>query len=121
MCLFLMFAGCGGNSFNPPLSEVNGRVTLDDVPLPDAIITFVPNDGPSSGGFTDQDGRFNLLFKNGQPGAMIGVHSVRISTDINGTFLPENEKVPAKYNSESTLTVEVKEGLNSIPFHLTTE
>lgn len=127
--VILMFAvailpGCRGSDA-PPLGEVEGTVTLDGQPLADARISFYPQEGGrSSEAVTDASGHYVLRYTDAA-GAKVGVHKVSISTfeesrqEDDGSKIPGvPEKVPAKYNTESTLTQEVKSGKQTINFDL---
>lgn len=123
--LISIAVGCSGSeSYNPELGNVTGTVTLDGKPLPAAVVTFIPKVDPSvklapvSGAVTDSNGKYTLKFKNGKDGALPGTHSIQISTDLEGTKDPANEKVPRKYNTRTTLTEIVKLGENTIDFDL---
>jgi hypothetical protein len=121
---FCSLNGCGTGG--PALGQVEGTVTLDGVPLPGARVIFSPVDGGrSSMGVTDGSGHYELEFAAGSKGAMVGKHRVTISTfeagekDDSGQlvgFVPE--RVPAKYNTNTTLEVEVKRGHQVIDFPL---
>jgi hypothetical protein len=80
----VLFVGC-----HREVVPVSGRVTLDGKPLPNAVVTFQPLSKKGaqqpavtgSVGRTDADGRFALrVVSPEQPGAMIGPHTVTIST-----------------------------------------
>lgn len=89
--LVALAAGCDPNDFHAV--PVSGRVTLDDKPLPDAVVTFQPQavsgaaaSGPGSYGRTDADGRFSLrVATDDTPGAVVGKHIVTISVAKPGT------------------------------------
>ena len=73
LCLFL--AGCG--TPGPELQPVKGRVLKGGEPLKGVSVTFSPvNPGPSSGGITDDEGKFVLLCQSGRAGAVVGKHKV---------------------------------------------
>ena len=117
----LLVGGCGG-SFD--VAPVTGTVTLDGQPLASAEVTFQPQDGRPSTGLTDQQGRYELVYSRDSKGAMIGSHTVRITTptvDDDGNPLPDASPLPAKYNIESTLTAQVAAGSNTIDFPLTSD
>jgi hypothetical protein len=123
--LLVVMGGCGGAS-GPALAPVTGRVTLDGQPLRGAQIMFQPEatGGSPSYGATDQDGRYELGFKRGVKGAMIGNHSVRVdlSREVAG---PEGKIIrpkplPPRYNANTELRAEVKpDEDNEIDFELT--
>jgi hypothetical protein len=120
-----MFAGCG--SSGPNLATVSGRVTLDGDPVSSAMVMFQPDaSGSPSYGATDQDGRYELGYKRGQQGAMIGRHTVRIEAEKviagpNGEPMKRPKPVPSRYSTTSELKREVKPGQNVINFELTTK
>jgi len=106
-------AGCGSGSGVAPVS---GTVTLDGTPLVDALVSFYPEEGRLSTGKTDSSGHYELVYTNDQMGAKVGKHTVKITTAVvegEGGGKPPKEKVPAKYNTESQLTVDVTSGSNS--------
>ena len=113
----LGLAGCG--SSGPDLLNVTGTVTMDEKPLPDAWVQFVPQttDGryarPSSG-MTDEDGYYELEYSTSRTGTLPGQYIVSIMTgrgadnDATGNPVPAvPETVPMAYNYESELTAEV--------------
>lgn len=115
LCLFVasLSAGCG--SKGPKIAYVTGRVTMDGKPLADATVVFIPEDGRPAGATTDEDGNYVLNFSGGRKGALPGLSTVRIMTmrdaseDENGKPIPgRRETVPAKYNTDTTLTFDVQ-------------
>lgn len=132
LCLFWLIgacflAGCRGRSDRPKLGSVTGTVFMDDKPLPEVWVMFNPTGGGrTSTARTDKDGKYELMYLEGVKGANIGTHKVVVMTyhedeieemKIN-TGKPVKEPIPAKYNSKTTLTEEVKEGNNVIDIHL---
>jgi len=117
----LLCAGCGSSEKPLDLGEVKGTVTLDGQPLAKARVSFNPEKGPSSAAITDETGKYVLINKTGKPGAMVGNHKVEISTDLDGTNLPKNEKVPPQYNRATTLTATIVKGPNTVDFDLTSK
>lgn len=144
----LVLAGCG-DSLNT--GEVTGTVTLDGEPLDNAIVTFSPEaGGPSAIGRTDAQGNYEL-YRRGDPGAMVGTHKVRVTSvqEADAEEVPEEaeassdsdaymqqamgtrpsaynmaasqEKIPAKYNQDTTLVETVESGDNVINFDLTSD
>jgi hypothetical protein len=115
--------GCGSGKNAP----VSGRVTLNDKPLPGAIVSFQPiareGEGIDAGGVgstgkTDANGEFTLTSATGKPGACVGEHRVVISvlTTKEGDDTrrrggpPQVETVPSRYNSQTELKFEVPSG-----------
>jgi hypothetical protein len=117
--LLVLLPGCekGG----PELAPVSGRITLDGKPLDPADILFQPDGSkPPSFGRTNQDGRYELVYKRGVKGAWVGPHTVRIMVVTEQTHGPQ--LVPPRYNTESELRVEVAPDTeNEFNFDLTTE
>src|ERR1700750_2187965 len=104
--LLVAWVGCGGS--NSTVAPVHGRVTLDGQPLPIAGVSFHSADHGTSGGVTDKDGNYELVYQRGAKGAPIGTNSVSILEDTLRTH--QAQRVPIRYNQESELTFEVKPG-----------
>jgi hypothetical protein len=130
-----MMAGCSGTPqmdySQVSLVSAHGVVTLDGQPLPAAVVIFESADGQFSYAMTSSHGEYELQFDSHQPGVTPGPKTVRISTtrkllglnasegaeagEANeenkgqtlGPSSPAAERVPAKYNGQSELTVEV--------------
>jgi hypothetical protein len=103
--VFAVLAGC--EKSGPELAPVRGRVTLDGRPLATADVMFQPEGGERpSIGRTAADGRYELGYKRGVPGAIVGPHKVAIALVTEITRGPQI--VPPRYNTESELRVEVE-------------
>jgi hypothetical protein len=114
----MTFAGCAETG--PELAPVTGRITLDGNPLVKADIVFQPDDSrPPSAGRTDADGRYQLAYKRGVMGGTVGSNTVQITISSDVVANPPN--IPARYNTESELTREVKSDPNQFNFDLTTD
>jgi hypothetical protein len=108
------FAGCGQGD-RPQLGTVQGVVTLDGKPLPNAAVRFLPVVPlRASMSMTDPAGRYELVYIRDIMGAAVGDHRVEITTEGAGT----QEKLPAEYHSKTTLTAKVEPGGNEINFDL---
>jgi hypothetical protein len=107
--------GCGGGG--PQVAPVTGRVTLDGRPLEHADVTFQPDGArrPSIGR-TDAGGRYELAYKRGEPGAIVGEHTVRIY--VSPELVANPPRIPARYDTESELRVEVQDDENVFNFDL---
>jgi DNA-directed RNA polymerase subunit M/transcription elongation factor TFIIS len=113
---YMMSSMMGSGTKYPPLGRVTGKVTLDGVPVPSAMVSFQPMaEGPKadtkiagSAGVTDKEGHYELFYVEGVRGAVVGKHSVQIRalSDVGV------EMIPGKYNSNTTLISEVKPGTN---------
>lgn len=120
LCFFLIGCG-GGQSPLPKLVQGTGTVTLDGKPLDGATITFNPKEGGASFAFTDQDGKFTLMFNKDTPGVIPGKHIIKIVKEKNPD-VPGTNLVPAKYSDKSKLTADVKnEEPNEFQFDLTSK
>ncbi len=94
------------------LTEVTGVVTMDGEPLSGATVSMLPA-GSFSGSYgkTDASGNYRMMYTSEKSGVMPGEKVVRVSTADLGPESPRGaERVPAKYNSKSTLTVTIPEG-----------
>ncbi|RCS43239.1 carboxypeptidase regulatory-like domain-containing protein [Bremerella cremea] len=120
----LFLTGCSASS---GLGDVTGVVTLDGAPLSQAIIFFKPEaEGATAFGRTDENGRYQLTYVGNRQGTLPGVNKVRITTrqeteNEAGRIVWTKEKVPAKYNEETTLIVDVKPGKSTHNFELTSK
>jgi hypothetical protein len=135
----------GGCNSGPPTGDVSGTVTMDGQPVTNAIVTFVPqNGGQNAIGKTDDSGKYEL-YRRGDRGALLGPHTVVITTvqepsgpveeisSDSDEYLKQatggnrsdydraivKEPIPARYNKQSTLNAEVVKGQNTFDFALT--
>lgn len=121
LSLVLMIAlspvGCGGG---PELGIVTGTVTLDGQPVPNAFVVFTPKGpGRPSQTKTDTEGRFSLKFNGAREGALVGNHSVTVSTaDVTDDGRNVKEVIPAAYNRQGSIDVTVEPGDNVIKLEL---
>jgi hypothetical protein len=126
LSLTLAMTGCSRKLDDLPREPVAGTVTMDNQPLPEAVIQFYPQ-GESSATSTGanaeiKDGRFSIPRESG---LVPGTYKVSIShaelTDIdakgkNRRSTPTRskklgpEQIPARYNAKSELKVEIKSG-----------
>ncbi|WP_437192969.1 hypothetical protein [Planctomicrobium sp. SH527] len=113
----VVLLGCGSASDGPKLGEVAGTVNFDGKPLPGAEILFLPEVGRGSAGFTDSSGKYILRYSENQNGAVVGSHSVRITTKLPDDKT-KSEILPEKYHSKSELSFQVKAGPNVADFEL---
>lgn len=121
--------GCGES--NPyQHSPVSGVITLDDKPLSNAFVNFQPNGGLGSTAITDSEGKYSLTTIDGEEGAVVGQHRVSIysvhnqetsDSDVDPPNAPK-ERVPRRYNYQTTLTLEVSsEGTKEADWKLSTK
>lgn len=118
--------GCGGGPDLPDMGTVTGTVTLDGKPLPGVQVGFEPEgvpEGRPSMATTDEQGNYELSYNAETKGAIVGTHTVRVTTpqdapDPMGTF---KDPIPPKFNRASTLKKEVVAGENTINLELTSK
>ncbi len=133
----MLSCGCGG----PPrpdyssldLGDARGQVTLDGEPLAGALVLFEAQDLSFSHARTDDNGRYRLMFNSEQAGVSRGLKTVRIWSSRTLPGLDEAageegedpdmqpkqpERVPARYNVRSTLTVTVEDDSQTFDFDL---
>ncbi|MGD9857791.1 MAG: hypothetical protein AB7U20_22840 [Planctomycetaceae bacterium] len=120
--LLCVSAGCDRPSDQPNLAPVTGVVTLDNQPLAGKDVIFAPEGGRPSIGTTSELGEYKLMYTNKWEGAIVGPHKVTVSTPVPAREGdPYEENIPTRYNIDSTLTAEVKDGKNVIDFELTSD
>jgi hypothetical protein len=110
----VLFLAC--RQRGPELGNVQGTITLDNRPLALATVIFEPKTGGrASKAITDQKGHYILVYLRDMPGTQIGSHIVKIFT---ATENDPKERIPARYNKKTTLSVEVGAGTNEHDFNL---
>jgi len=135
--LVVALSGCGGGKFAP----ASGVVYLDEKPYPRAVVVFQPvgskddqTPGRGSSAYTDENGRFVLKGVDGETGAIVGRHLVRIMTKGNDVITqnPETgsedgppagkwtvDPIPPEWNSASTVEVDIPPGgTDSLKFEI---
>ena len=126
-------AGCGGGD-GLDRQSVTGTVTLDGQPLETGLITFDPASATAETSSATEivDGTYAF---NSQNGPVPGTYRVVINSSggesieppagqaPGDTYLPPpEEKIPQKYNSNTTLTATVESGSSEpINFELTSD
>ncbi|MEZ6126389.1 MAG: hypothetical protein R3C49_24965 [Planctomycetaceae bacterium] len=120
----LTTAGCGGDT--PPIGFVSGTIKLNGQPLEGANVEFTPANGRGSVAVTDAEGKYILKYTNTVDGALVGQHTVRISTGVAGSASNEGgdspagkpERIPPAYNSQSEVKADVKSGSNTFDYDI---
>ncbi|WP_131818485.1 carboxypeptidase-like regulatory domain-containing protein [Planctopirus hydrillae] len=117
----ITISGCG-TSDTPVLAPVSGKVTREGEPVSDAMVIFTPAKGSASSGTTDSQGRFELRYFDGQVGAAVGSHRVKVTTGNPGKPLqPGDPPRPMLEPPEDILmpeAFEVRVGENSFQLPL---
>lgn len=88
----VLIGGCGEGGGGVPLVPVTGKVVQGGQPVTGADVMFMPQGGAPSSGKTGADGRFELTFNDGRPGAIAGKHHVLISIPGPETPAPTGEE-----------------------------
>jgi hypothetical protein len=114
----LVWTGCGGPIDDLPRESVWGKVSFDGKPLATGAIQFLPDSGPgeTQAGAMIRSGSYDIPR---QEGPVPGTYRVVITSAVGAAALaglpgrelpPPKELIPAKYNTKSDLTAEVKKG-----------
>lgn len=136
--------GCGGLR----LGKVSGRITVDGEPVPDGVVMFYPEAGPTAVGEIRPDGTYSLTTQKQGDGAVVGTHRVTIqATKVGPGSMVEPKNideelqiarkgpgkgqkwlvpgkvdwvVPEKYSrlQTTTLTARVASGSNTLNFDI---
>lgn len=114
-------AGCS-SSAGPKLYPVSGKVTFEGEPVKEGRITFKVG-GTAGKGYSAEikDGAYSAQIEPGK--AVVEVTASRLIPGkfdtSNGTKEPVGEMyIPAKYNSATKLSAEIKPQSNDVPFDL---
>jgi hypothetical protein len=116
--------GCGGGSGPGGRLGVSGSVSYKGQPVDQGSIEFIPiGGGKSQQGAAIQGGKYSIPAKQG---LLPGKYGVKISSlegggaaEPGGLPGPEpKERLPAKYNTKSTLEREIKAGQTTQDFNL---
>jgi hypothetical protein len=117
-------SGCGGGEEIPDLYTVTGTVTYQGQPVPNADVVFIPDGKPDpkkpapprAYGKTDEKGKYELLFLDGEEGAPAGKYKVVVTAykpygPDDDTETKPQSLIPEKYSStaSSGITKEVKD------------
>jgi hypothetical protein len=124
--LLIGIAGCGyGAKSRVP---VQGKVVFQGAPVDDGVITFVPTTGEGTkAGGPIKDGKYSLpagegptpgtyrveITWNKKTGKMIGTPG-----DADVKMAETAQVIPTQYNSNSTLTADIKAQANTVDFDL---
>jgi hypothetical protein len=125
----LAAGGCGGDS-KVRRYPVNGSVNVDGKPAAGVMLIFCPTDGPPEvqklrpSGFTDADGKFQLMSITPNDGAPAAHYKVLVqwptgSTTPNaaGMIGGGQDRLKGRYMNleKSPFTVDIKPGTNDLP------
>ena len=129
LCCLLAFAAAwaAGCSSGLPYGDVQGEVTLDNQPLSEGIVRFVPVDGKTptasalieGGKFSERVpiGRHRVEISSPRlPKGLTSSKQMKRGTVDEGSAL--EELLPERYNVRSELKAEVNKGTNEVRFDL---
>jgi hypothetical protein len=119
--------GCSGSTDDLPRQPIAGRVLWSGQPLPHGMIMFYPEELSTkehervASGNRIVNGWFSITRDRGPvPGRYTvsvssekeEVHRSRIEREASpgNAPIPEKEKIPARFNSDTVLEIEIKEG-----------
>lgn len=99
--MFLLFysTGCSSKEPGPELTPTTGTVLLNEEPLVNADLVFIPLEGtPGVGGQarTKEAGEFEVIYSRGGEGLPVGTYRVAVSYRLmpDGTPVPEGDTTP---------------------------
>ena len=115
ICLCWCLTGCGDSV---PMGEVSGQVTVDGKPANRGSVAFTPVDGAGpSAGAEIHDGKYSAMVFLGKNKVEIRVPKVVGKQKLYDT--PDSpvqdlleEVLPAKYNDQTELEIDVQKGKN---------
>ena len=119
--------GCWRSSI--PMGRVSGHVTVEGQPATGGVVYFVPERGPSAAGRIDARGAYSLRSRVEGDGVVVGRQRVYFGPAVAPpdpskpmVFVPPAPPTfpPLQYLSPETsgLTVEVRDGSNTLDFDL---
>ncbi len=132
----LSLPGCGGAQATIDRQPVSGKITLDGTPLDQGAIRFEPfadTKPRTTAGSPIQNGNYDIPKAGGLPPGkyMVSITSSEagppLPTDpaeamnAAGKMQPKPERIPARYNQNTELVVEIKSGSNQHDFPLTSK
>ena len=120
-----VLVGCGSEDTGPELYTVKGTVTFDGSPVEEGRIQFRKAEGDQKAYSTEiKAGNYSVQMEAGK--ATVEITASRPKPGEFDTSNPDDPPqpigemyIPAQYNSETTLTADIKPSSdNSIPFEL---
>jgi len=98
--LLLLALGCGPN-LPYPVVPLSGTVTYQGTPVPGLPIFFMPTEGRDSNGFSDENGRFTMIYTARVDGVQTGRGTFFVELSPGDGRLYDNrellETIAAKY------------------------
>jgi hypothetical protein len=117
----LVGTGC---SQGPATGTVTGEVTLDGKPVSKGHLQFTPVDGQGqTGGAFIENGKFSAQIPVAK--MKVAIHAPKVVGKRKAYDTPESpwedevaEALPARYNINSDLTLDVKRGIQEVKYDL---
>jgi hypothetical protein len=122
LIVLVFVLGCGGSSVPKEYSgapSVSGTVTMDQTALVSVNVSFENSDGGPFQTVTNAAGKYTFEYGDATP--PLGKYLVRITDAARSESADDDSEepaLPARYNSETELVVDVLAGENSIDFPL---
>jgi hypothetical protein len=119
LTVLALASGCGGQA---DMYDISGKVTLDGKDVADGDITFLSDDKQfGSDGAKIKDGAYTAKVHKGKK--KVEIHAVR---EVPGKKGPMGEPameeyIPEKYNTNTTLEIEVGPGKTTHDFAMTSK
>lgn len=139
LALLLTISACSSSDEGPELMEAYGTVTVDGVPESYLKVSFISPEGITHG-LTDANGEYTIRFNDTRSGTFPGANRVSIERvspseyeDVGDLEEDEDEfeeriesemsgqRLPARFNDDTELTVEVTAEGAPYDFELITE
>ena len=126
VALLLSFVGCEGAAPSFDRAAVSGTVTANGEPLPAGSVRFIPTEA-NQGQMVFAPIKEGAYALSANEGPAVGRCRVEITAmrktgeteEVDGVKQEiEEQYIPAKYNIESSLFVEIKPGANQHDFEL---
>jgi hypothetical protein len=121
--VLIILAGCGEST----IGVVSGTVTVDGLPAKEGSIAFFPVDRKSAtAGAEIREGEYTAQVPLGASKVEIRVPKVvgqrKLYNTSNSPIMPLlEESLPAKYNDQTELTLDVRPGKNRQDYQLSTK
>lgn len=110
----VLSTGCSQGD-RPPLGYVSGTVTIDGEPLRGVIVAYLPDQGRTAVGTTDENGKYEIEYLQGVKGCKVGPSTIGFMAPTGGS---PSHAIPPKYENKSEFKVDVKAGNNKFDFNL---
>jgi len=109
LCVVCSLGGCSGRNVKDKPVPVSGTVNVDGKPLDDGSVTLIAEGGAAPDTLPVKDGKFEGQAKPGKKKVEIRAFRLGKKPDMPGADLEATKEnyLPARFNTETTLTAEV--------------